>query len=311
MAVSISVGIRGDKQSIQTRAEMENRVRKSLSDVVQNKLKGNFKIDARQLEKEISTQLVKTYRDALKTTTRSILTKVMSRTSASSGDAMRFKSRSSSEGTTSWSLSESMQQVWQDAQIRTADRRFTMMADNRRSKDSRTPHTRNATVTWPNLARRTLERKRKRGSVNATKFFVDHRDLLETLAKLPNGGFKTSVELVRVKRPPTRDIQGRFLAPNSAEADKRKQNYILTLDEVRVEILPTMPRSMMSFQGRWDATLGFEKGFLELSDGDILKLGNFGSNHRPLLQPIYSFYTQYAAPTAVARALYYTKVQRE
>lgn len=141
------------------------------------------------------------------------------------------------------------------------------------------------------------------------KYFVNTGDLRGSIRRIATGYVKDPGKAVKVfvtrkdKNGRLRDASGRFTKVHT--------------HDMKIRLLPNinptyLPALMGSKNGKWDPNVGFEKalGFrgldLEKLRGPRLDFGSEDRNvhvHRPLLQPVFTYWTLFQIPNAIARGI--------
>lgn len=278
--------------------------RAALSDLIQRRLEGRFKVNVQHLEQTLNTALRDMYRQAMNSAALSIVGKIKSAQRPSKSNAIRDRMRTGTgTGTVRWQLSTLLTQDYAGGARTVLGGNYgSLFVSNRQRGNTLSAKQSVAEVRWRELQPSTLKRK---GSPNANLFFK-HRERLQ--AEVRSAEFRNP-QLIRLRRMHLRDARGRFISRTEAEA--RASTGIVELDNIRAEILPNVPSNVLpSIRGgvlsqNYDDNLTFESQYLGLSEDALVKLGNGGRREGPrhLLQPVISYYTLFAAPQAISRAL--------
>lgn len=153
---------------------------------------------------------------------------------------------------------------------------------------------------WKPLAPRTIAEKSKRGMSreNARKFFIDSKALQsEVLGLAKTVTQKTGTVQILYKR----DETTRSFSPLAATAQSRR------VGQLRLKFLPNIPvRAMTGLQnanfGANNPNMLFESS-LGLSSESVKKLQGHYISHRPLLQPVFTYWILNRIPRIVAGAI--------
>lgn len=191
---------------------------------------------------------------------------------------------------------------------------------NRSSANTRMAAKLNAQLTlqWTPLALRTTERK---PTSSALSYFVDTGELQAFFAKQARqrSGQLGTLKLFSLGGGTSgRDALGRFARQDSPEALAAQP--IVPLDSVLITLLPDVSRGMLPalFSGNFEATDASAVFETAIGLGAIMQSGSRGRKprsvldklrgreeyHRPLVQPIYSYYLRVEAPAAVQAAVH-------
>ena len=177
--------------------------------------------------------------------------------------------------------------------IDTESRGFTQLLDNGRTQDLiKRP---NGPLRWQALSRHTRERKKH------NRFFEDTGALSKMLrSKALNIVRKTGVVRVVVTTKQRRDSRGRFL-PNER---------VMPIANLEIRLMPSIPRSMLpgltaNNFGVVDRNQAFEKAVIadELALRKLAGPERRKDIQRPLLQPIFTYWTNYYVPARIAQIL--------
>lgn len=167
-------------------------------------------------------------------------------------------------------------------------------------------------VDWDPLTPSTVYAKRKAGhQESASKMFIFTGDLKRELTQA-NREMVKKTGVVKVTSIDNRDAKGRFAKLD----DTRKR---VKLGSLRIRLLPNISRSSLPgiSSGTWSedtGTMAFEKK-LGLSPETVKKLSGKGSRDdatfekRPLLQPVFTFYTLFRAPMIISQVMSQTLQQ--
>jgi len=162
---------------------------------------------------------------------------------------------------------------------------------------------------WETLANSTLNRKMESGKSykDAASFFVDTGKLRSKLQRMVRGMVNnTGVVAIRSDERRVKELNtktGRLRIV-------RQRRDKVALDDITITLLPRVPLTLLpGIQARHFGVTDPDQGFEQLliSDPEVLeKLKGPGGGHaaqRPLLQPIFTYWTLYQIPNAIQKTI--------
>lgn len=157
-------------------------------------------------------------------------------------------------------------------------------------------------IQWTQLKANTVDKKYRRtlSHIDAHRFFKDRGTLAQNMVEKLNGiAYRTGTVTLRI-RDTSMSAGSRAVRVRGKEAHPLK--------DITIRILPRLRQSMLQTLQKFWLTSHEERGiqlaqFLGLSEEDAIKLANPRGEHRPLLEPVLSFWIMNRIPFSIRTAL--------
>jgi len=292
MARKSSVNISYGGSSKKIDLDQSQRIDREINEVLTNKLAGvvqrDFQVDALKLRNQVHRRVSSVYNDAMHYITNQMI---------------GIKSETSEGGYTGTTP------VYIDAQAINPSGLPSIGVPGQRRFNERdffkglpkNPGTQGY-IEWDNLKAGTIRAKMERygqSRTQAESFFQASGDLKSYLKKHKRRIIKRlgPVKVRLIKQP--RDSKGRFAAAF-------RKGVTMPLADLEVILLPgiagTLPGLQSGQVADTDDGMSFEQS-LGLSPSILKKLEGPSASHRPLIQPVMTYYTLFRAPAALSAAL--------